>query len=313
MSLWGTSGVLTDDLAGAPKWLTHKYTFDGTTAGVIAGNVLTIANHGIENGSRVKLTNGTGSFATLTDSEYWANVQADGGIKLYDTWDGTTWGSLLTLSAAGTGHSIQVIPTDVAVAAAKTRAGVANLFFVDKAEAETGSNRTKGFSVPGWYVYEEYAAADGSARKNVELLCAISAGGAAFVDATGDAGIDSESTEDSTVAASNVLITISSDLSAASTVADTATITYSVTAGTKDAEDANGVTFDAQWQVSTDGGDTFTNTGSADTGNAGSGTAVTLAVVGSASTNGNIYRVVLSAANADDVISTASTLTVTGL
>ena len=140
MALWG----LTDALASAPKWLAPKLTFDGSVAAINdTTEVITIANHGIKDITRVTLTNGAGG-NVATAGLYFVKVLTGDTIKLYAseanaTANGPT--GLLNLSRNGTGHTLQVTPTDV--------------FFVDATEAGIAANRAKGLRVPGWYRYKQ--------------------------------------------------------------------------------------------------------------------------------------------------------------
>tara|TARA_B110000967_G_scaffold82116_1_gene84831 strand:- start:1108 stop:1995 length:888 start_codon:yes stop_codon:yes gene_type:complete len=140
MALWG----LTDALASAPKWLAPKHTFAGTSAFVVAANTdtITIPAHGIADLERLTLVNGAGG-NVATAGLYFASVTGD-VIKLYTTranaiLSGDT--GRVDLTVQGTGHSIQVTPTDV--------------FFVDATEAGIAANRAKGLRVPGWYKYKQ--------------------------------------------------------------------------------------------------------------------------------------------------------------
>jgi len=163
MALWG----LTDNLAGAPKWLTPTFTF-------VAGDVdataetITIAGHGIEDLSQVTVTG-----AGITGIKF-VKVVGD-VIKVYATLANATANGatgLQNLSAAG--GTIQVTPDDV--------------YFADVDEVQVTANRAKGFHVPGWYRYSTETR-DSVTRHDVELLCAFSADGSAVAD-TGDAGVD---------------------------------------------------------------------------------------------------------------------------
>ena len=185
MALW----ALTDNLAGAPKWLTPSYTFDGTTD-VTAGTTdsITIVNHSIPQGERVTSTNGTGTF--VANGLYFVRVIDNDTVVLYDTKAhadalGATTGKV-DLTAAGTGHSVQVTPEDV--------------FFIDNTEAQVEGNRDIGFSVPGWYTYSTRTTAGGDTRHDVELLCAVSVDGS-VAGTVGDDGLTGATAdEDATVA-----------------------------------------------------------------------------------------------------------------
>jgi hypothetical protein len=162
MALW----ALTDDLAGAPKWLTPTFTF-------VAGDVdataetITIAGHGIEDLSQVTVTG-----AGITGIKF-VKVVGD-VIKVYATLANATANGatgLQNLSAAG--GTIQVTPSDV--------------YFADADEVQVANNITRGFTVPGWYRYSTRTTDDSTARTDIELLCAMSS---QVVDAGSDAGVD---------------------------------------------------------------------------------------------------------------------------
>jgi plastocyanin len=174
MALWG----LTDALVDAPKWLTPKFTFDGTD---VTGGVFTIANHGIKNGDQITFANGTGTLAGIAPGTLWhAKVLSANTFELYSNADLST-GKVTPSNSAGTGHTVQVTPSDV--------------YFADVDEVQVQNNIERGFHVPGWYRYSAGTGAR-SGRHDVELLCAFSAGGSAEAD-TGDTGIEVGSDDDS--------------------------------------------------------------------------------------------------------------------
>jgi hypothetical protein len=303
MALWGT----TDDLAGAPKWLTSVESF-------VAGNVdvantgdtpnsITIAGHGIANGTKVVLT-ATPNLGTTTNGVYFAKVVGD-VITLHDTFTApTTFSAAKDLTAANAG-TLQIIPTDVDVAFAKEAAPKANVFFVDEAEAEATGNRNKGLRTPGWYKFETYADASQSnaTRYKAELLCAIGENGHA---SQSDTGVDTTATEDDVIAGGNTAITITNNVQSI-TISDGVTDAdaFNVTATVTDSAQ-----YTVQWQESTDGGVTFTNFGSP-SALTNSGTQVNLAITADHTdgNNGYKYRAILSSASADDVTSAVGTLT----
>ena len=175
MALW----ALTDNLAGAPKWLTPTFTF---AAGDVDENAetITITGHGIEDLSQVTVTG-----AGITGVKF-VKVVGD-VIKVYATLQNATDNGatgLQDLSAAG--GTIQVTPADV--------------FFIDSTEAQVTDNREIGFHVPGWYKYSTRTTASGATRHDVELLCAVSVGGS-VAGTVGDDGLTGDTAvEDLTVA-----------------------------------------------------------------------------------------------------------------
>lgn len=170
MALWG----LSDNLAGAPKWLTPSFTF---VAGDVDANAetITIAGHGIEDLSQVTVTG-----AGITGIKF-VKVVGD-VIKVYATLQNATDNGatgLENLSAAG--GTIQVTPSDV--------------YFADATECQVEANRDRGFHVPGWYKYKQETRG-GVVRNDVELLCAMSS---QVVDSANDAGVDGDN-DDSVLA-----------------------------------------------------------------------------------------------------------------
>lgn len=172
-----------------------------------------------------------------------------------------------------------------------------NAFFVDTTEAAVTSNRAKGIKTPGWMLYKEY----GNGRKYVESLVPMRVSAAS----AGDVGItNSTTTEDLTVADTVIAITVQP---ANISVVAPATATFTVTATATPT-----ATLTYQWQVqqSSESGSTWTNVG---TNSASYTTGSTAVAPGSGATNGDKYRVLVSAPNNTPVVVTSSiaTLTVT--
>ena len=166
MALWG----LTDALVDAPKWLTPKFTFDGAD---VTGGVFTIENHSIKNGDQITFANGTGTLGGIAVGTLWhAKVLTTSTFELYSNADLST-GKVTPTDALGTGHTVQVTPSDV--------------YFADVDEVQVAENIARGFHVPGWYRYSAGTRL-GVPRHDVELLCAFSAGGSEVAD-TDDTGI----------------------------------------------------------------------------------------------------------------------------
>jgi hypothetical protein len=174
-----------------------------------------------------------------------------------------------------------------------------NAFFVDTTEAAVTSNRAKGLKTPGWNLYKEY----GNGRKYVETLVPMK------VDAAtaGDVGITNDTaTEDLTVADTILAITVqpaNRSVVAPNTAAFTVTATATPT-----------TTITYQWQIqqSNESGTTWTNVSSGTGGTTASyttaGTAVT---AGAGATNGDKYRVLVSAPTKTSQIITSSVATLT--
>jgi hypothetical protein len=176
-----------------------------------------------------------------------------------------------------------------------------NAFFVDTTEASVSTNREKGIKTPGWILYKEY----GTGRKYVETLVPMKVSAA---DAT-DVGITNDTaTEDLTVP--DTLLAITVQPASISRVAP-ATGTFSVTAT---ATPSTTITYQWQVQQSTESGTTWTNVSTGTGGTTASYTTGATAVApGAGATNGDKYRVLVSAPTATSQIITSSTaiLTVT--
>lgn len=159
------------------------------------------------------------------------------------------------------------------------------LVFVDRTEATTPSNRSKGLVNGGWWLYREAVDQDGNKRYFAECLVAM--------DVT--AAIAGDAADDLTVPDVNTVITISVHPADQTTVAGSAT--FSVTA----AFSAGTGTLLYQWQRKTATGK-WTNVAGA--------TSASLVRSGQTSTNtGDQYRVMVSGGGAKTVTSNVATLT----
>ena len=197
------------------------------------------------------------------------------------------WGKTDTLESAP-----KYLSTD---AAAPMQNDKDNAFFVDTTEAAVTSNRAKGIKTPGWNLYKEY----GNGRKFVETLVPMKVSAA---DA-GDVGITNNTqTEDLTAADTIIAITVQP---ANRSVVEPNTATFTVTATATPT-----ATLTYQWQIqqSTESGTTWTNVG---TNSASYTTGVTAVTAGSGATNGDKYRVLVSAPNNTPVVVTSSTAVLT--
>ena len=313
MALWSN----VDNLASAPKWLTPSYTFDGTGANnkvSSTSDTITIENHGIQNGSKVFVTGASANqLGTGTDGVQYANVVGD-TIKLYETFDGSAFGTLRQLTEAGTGHSIQVIPTAVDAGIATGAAPAVSVFFVDAAEAKTDANRVKGFQTPGWYEYVTYDDAQGVTRHKAELLCAF--GESVYDVAVGDTGVTgTASHEDGVVAGEQALLTIGTNpIQDGTDGTNSATVDLAnddivlLTAATVAPV---GGTISYQWQVKGATSARFVNisAGAPYAIAVNGSTSSELTVAAGGATAGDKYRCVVSHAEADSVTSTTVTAT----
>lgn len=314
MALWG--GL--DNLANAPKWLTPSFTFDGTGANkkvLASADTITLENHGIQSGTKVFVTSASNDQlgANVSDVNYAQAVDGD-TIKLYGTYNGSAFSQLRQLTEAGTGHTLQVIPTAVDVGEATGAAPAVSVFFVDAAEAL--QNRAKGMKTPGWYKYVSYTDAGGVARKKAELLCAF--GESVYSASVGDTGVTgTASDEEGVVTGAKALITIGTqpiqdgtDGTNSATVdlasnADIVLVTAATVAPT-------GGTISYQWQEkSATAGSEFTDlsTGGVYSIDAITGATSELTIDTTNNLAGYQYRCVVSHAEADKVISTTVTAT----
>lgn len=314
MALWGN----VDNLANAPKWLTPSFTFDGTGANKkvsASADTITLEKHGIQSGTKVFVTGASANqLGSNTDGVQYAQVVDGDTIKLYGAYNGSTFSTLRALTEAGTGHTLQVIPTAVDVGEAVGAAPAVSVFFVDAAEAL--QNRDKGMRTPGWYKYVSYTDAGGVARKKAELLCAF--GESVYSASVGDTGVTgTASDEEGVVTGAKALITIGTNpIQDGTDGTNSATVDLAnnenivlVTAAT--VAPAGG-TISYQWQEkAATAGSEFTDlsAGGVYAISATTGATSTLTISTTNNLAGYQYRCVVSHAEADKVISTTVTAT----
>ena len=179
---------------------------------------------------------------------------------------------------------------DIAVA---TDSQTKTILYIDETEAALPQNKNRGLNAPGWWSYFSYNDSSGNTRHKAEQMVFI---------ANGEANADETQADDTIASDSAGAITIGTQPANAS-VAATNTQAFTV-AATKTG--AGSLTY--QWQVSTDGGETFANV---TTGTNGTTATYTTAAT-AAGDNGNQYRVkVNTTGGAPEVVSNAATLTVT--
>ena len=189
--------------------------------------------------------------------------------------------------------------TDSNANKAKADIGVAadsqtkTILYIDETEAALAQNKSRGLNAPGWWAYFSYNDNEGNTRHKAEQMVFI---------ANGEANADETQSDDTLAgdAASSAAITTQP---ANASVAATNTQAFAVVAAKTGAG-----TLTYQWQVSTDGGETF-----ADVTTGANGTTATYTTAATAAgDSGNQYRVkVGTTAGAVEVTSTAATLTVT--
>lgn len=201
------------------------------------------------------------------------------------------WGKTDTLASAP-----KFLSTD---AAATMQTDKDNAFFVDTTEAAVTSNRAKGIKTPGWILYKEY----GSGRKYVETLVPMKV---AAADA-GDVGItNNTATEDLTILDTILAITVQPTNRS---VVAPATAAFTVTAT---ATPSTTITY--QWQIQQEGAGAWANVSTGTGGTTASyTTAATATGDGAGATDGDKYRVIISAPGktAQTITSNVVTLTVT--
>lgn len=178
---------------------------------------------------------------------------------------------------------------------ASPQTDVDNAFFVDTTEAAVTSNRAKGIKTPGWNLVQDI----GNGRFRVEPLIPmkVSAADASDLGVTSNTEIEDLTVPDTVLAITVQPVSVSRVAPATATFTVTATATPSTT-----------ITYQWQIQQSTESGSTWTNVGT----NAASYTTGTTAVApGSGATNGDKYRVLVSAPNSTSQIVTSSTAVLT--
>lgn len=171
---------------------------------------------------------------------------------------------------------------------------VENAYLVDTTEAAQAENRAKGLKTPGWNLYKEY----GTGRKYVENLVAMKV----TPQVAGDLGVKGNTAIEDTVVVDRT-ITISVQ-PANTTVTAPATATFTVTAA---ASPASTLTY--QWyKAESTAPNTWAPVG---TNSASYTTGATAVAPGSGATNGDRYKVTISASGATAKTSSIATLTVT--
>ena len=302
MALFG----ITDSLASAPKYVARKALFDSATAVTAADDTISLVNSntGFNTGDAVYYSiNGGTVIGGLSDATtYFVRVTAAGVIKLYDTYanaiaTGSTTG-LVAISGVGAGtQTLQL--TGASNAFGDHNYNGSALVFVDAAEARATETRAKGIKNAGWWLYRTWTNADSSVAKRAECLIALNDASAALdPDTTGD--------REDTIA-EDLVITIGTQPANTSVTAP-ATATFTVAATVNSTELGSVLTY--QWQKA----ESTANTVYADITGATSAsytTGVTAVTAGAGATNGDKYRVVITAGTSGvQLTSNAVTLTV---
>lgn len=284
MALWGK----TDNLAGAPKFVARKATFDATAVDTTAETIdMTSASIGLSTGDAVVYNiNGGTAIGGLTDgTTYYVRAVAAGSISLYDTQAHAIAGGAtgkVNLTAAGTGR--QILQRTGAANVLDHNFNGSAILFVDREESRVAANRAKGLRSPGWWLYKSWTNADGSVQHSAELLIAMDVTTAVSGDAEDTIVVDrtivitAQPQDLSVVAGDNYEVTVTASVS------PTAPLSY-------------------DWFRSTDGGLNWASTG------------ITTATFDASNVpveaDGTMYRVVVSSTGATPVTSNEVTLTVT--
>jgi len=279
MSGWG----LTDALASKPKFEARKAFFDASDAAVVvlASDTILLRGTSFETGDAVEYTKSGSSAVTglTTGTTYYVIRSSGSTIKLATSSSNATAGTAINLTGLGNGtaDTLQlVVPT---------------LYGVDKLEQEANKSEV-GHGHMGWVKVRT-----NGARKIAETLVALSK--------------NAITTDAEDVEFEDYLITITTqpaataEADAGDAIATLASVVATITGGG---------TITYQWQQSVDGGSTFANINPAGGVFTGADSATLGVNAGmtdtSSSWNNAQFRCVLTASGADDVTSTALTLTV---
>lgn len=207
-------------------------------------------------------------------------VTSTTAIELHKAYAGVT-------NAALSGAVRRTAPKAVAEYVVKGGDTVAyDLVFVDTTEVDVASNKSRGITGPGWWLYNTYNTAAGDTRHKAECL--------AFVHATAAAAGDDA--DDTIVADVLETITIDTQPTDQSTVSGAATFTVVASV------DQSG-TITYQWQKKPAGTTRYADVSGA--------TSASLALTGqTADEDGDKYRVKINTSKgAEEVVSDAVTLT----
>jgi hypothetical protein len=166
-------------------------------------------------------------------------------------------------------------------------ADLAKAIFVDITEAQQETNKKRGITGAGWWLYSTHVDAAGDTRHKAECLVALA-------ETAANAG---DRADDTKAADATYTITIGTQPADQNTSSGGATFTVAATVS------AGGGTLAYQWQVKAVGASRWTNVSGA--------TSTSLALTGQLAGNtGDQYRVkVTSAGGAAEVVSSVATLT----
>ena len=301
MALWGK----TDTLAGKPKYVARIAYFDATATSVsTSGNTISLvsANTGFSTGDEVvyNRNSGTAIGGLTSGSTYYVRATAAGVIALYDTQAHAIAGGatgLVDITSVGTGKQI-LQRTGAANVNDHTNNGAA-IYFADITEARQAENRARGIKSPGWWLYKSWTNADGSVQKQAELLVAMQG-----ADSDVTAANAGDASDDAVLVDRTITISVQP---ASRSVVTPNTAIFSVTAAASPT-----ASLSYQWQVQQSGTGAWADVATGSGGTTASfTTGATAVTAGSGDTNGDKYRVIVSASGATSVTSNAATLTVT--
>jgi len=184
MSLWGT----TDNQAGKPKFIARTAGFTSANIDATANSFdISLSGTGFNTGDQVIYTgNAVGPTSGAT---YFARVIAAGVVTLYSTAAQAIAGGgtgLVDVTNVGTGnHTLQ----RTGVAGVITTGGD-QIVFVDAQEAQVSTNKAKGLTGAGWWLYKTYTDAQSVTRHKAECLIALSVNATDSGDAEDTIAVD---------------------------------------------------------------------------------------------------------------------------
>ena len=152
----------------------------------LVGNATTVFTGNIKSGDAILLNN----------VAYAVNVILSSNVLTLDAPYAATTGAQTTTAAQRSPKGIRTYGWGITAAAGANTVGKANVFGVDRVEVAVASNKSKGFSIPGWSSHMSYTTSQGSTRYKTEALVAMSKNFNA--NATGHLQVDAN--DDSTLA-----------------------------------------------------------------------------------------------------------------
>lgn len=309
MALWNKS----DNLASTPKYIARKAYFDASSTSVVSasGNTINLipSNTGFNTGDNVVYSiNGGSAIGGLVDgTTYTVRVVGAGLIELYDTWDhavdtGNTTGRV-DITAVGSGTQTLQRNRDANAYGDHNYNG-SRIIFVDLDEAEQAENRARGLKNVGWWAYRSWTNADGSVQHRAECLVALSA----HRDTTSTTTLNVQTNTSDSATDDDIAVDATTTITVQPvnrSVTHPAGTTFAVTSTAAGAYSS--LTY--QWQISSDGGSSWSNLSNAGV-YSGVSTA-TLTISNSTGLNGKKYRVICGTDTANtNATSDVVTLTV---